>query len=420
MKIFKFLCIATALTVITHQKASASTESELAEMKSSMLNMLARIEALEVENKALKAAVPDETSNTEPRKKSNEKSSQAKTTWADRVAIKGDLRYRYEGFDVEGNVDRSRNRVRARLQANAQATDNVMVTIGLATGSDDPVSTNQTLGGGASTKSAQLDLAYFKWEINEDWAMLGGKYKNNFYKPNSSQLIFDGDYNPEGFALSWSRDGMFVNASYQWLESDSKSNNDMGLTGLQGGFTSELAGGKFTAGAGFYNIDTAGLEVFYGDPNDFFGNSFTCANAATLTGCEYIEDYDITQVFGHWSGQSGNLPIAFSAEYIKNHAADDLDTAWAVAASIGKVSNWKTWKLDYRYQIVDEDAVFGLITDSNFGGGGTGHTGHIFRANLGISQGWQLGFTYFVNENNVIGGSDRDYNRIQIDSQFKF
>jgi hypothetical protein len=411
MKILKSLYIAAALIVIIHP-ASASTDSELAEMKSSMLNMLARIESLEAENKALKTEAPVETSR--------KKATQVKTNWTDRIAIKGDLRYRYEGFDVDGKADRSRNRVRGRLQAKAQASDDVTVTIGLATGSDDPVSTNQTLGGGASTKGVQLDFAYFKWDINEDWAMLGGKYKNNFYKPNGSELLFDGDYNPEGFALSWSADVMFVNAGYQWLESDSNSNNDMGLIGLQGGFKSNLAGGKFTAGLGFYNIDTAGLEVFYGDPDDFFRNSFACANAATLTACEYIEDYDMTQVFSHWSGKSGDLPVTIFAEYINNRAANDLDTAWAVGASIGKASAWKTWQMDYRYQDIEEDAVFGLITGSDFGGGGTGHTGHIFKGSFGINKGWKLALTYFVNENNVIGGSDRDFNRIQIDSQFKF
>ncbi|MFT5929706.1 MAG: hypothetical protein ACI805_002839, partial [Candidatus Azotimanducaceae bacterium] len=57
---------------------------------------------------------------------------------------------------------------------------------------------------------------------------------------------------------------------------------------------------------------------------------------------------------------------------------------------------------------------------SDFGGGGTGHTGHIFKGSFGINKGWKLALTYFVNENNVIGGSNRDFNRIQIDSQFKF
>ena len=42
----------------------------------------------------------------------------------------------------------------------AKPTDTTEVGLGMATGGDDPVSTNQTLGGGGSTKDVRLDLAY--------------------------------------------------------------------------------------------------------------------------------------------------------------------------------------------------------------------------------------------------------------------
>lgn len=414
------------LSIFTSGFSQAATgQDEIAELKASMLNMLARLEALEAENKALKQnfAVASATSTAGENKETLEvtkPATKAKDSWADKVALKGDLRYRFERFDIEGRDERSRNRVRARLQADAKVADDVSVTIRLATGSDDPVSANQTLGDGGSAKNVSVDMAYVTWEISSDLKLLAGKYKNNLYKPNGSQLLWDGDYNPEGMALTWSRGNVFANAAYQWLESDSGTRNDLGLFAIQGGFSTGLGEGNLTAGVGYYTIGTEGYGTFFGDPDDFFDNSFTCAVPATLTGCVYTEDYDMAHIFALWSGSAGRLPLTIFAEAVNNSGADDLNNAWSIGATVGKASAWNTWQFDYQYQDLEEDAVLALHTGSNFGGGGTGATGHIMKGSMGVKKGWTLSMTYFMNETNVIGGSDRDYDRIQIDSQFKF
>ena len=73
-------------------------------------------------------------------------------SWTDRIKIDGDFRYRYERIDPEGSDTRSRNRIRARANIRADVADNTEVGFGLATGGEDPVSTNQTLGGGGTSK----------------------------------------------------------------------------------------------------------------------------------------------------------------------------------------------------------------------------------------------------------------------------
>ena len=70
--------------------------------------------------------------------------------------------------------------------------------LGIATGGDDPVSTNQTLGGGGSTKDVRLDLAYGKWQATDNIYLAAGKIKNPFYRPQKTAFMWDGDYNPEG------------------------------------------------------------------------------------------------------------------------------------------------------------------------------------------------------------------------------
>ena len=82
----------------------------------------------------------------------------AAMSWAERIRWEGDFRYRYENIDEEGKDGRNRSRIRARTHLEADLSPTLQVGIGLATGGDDPVSSNQTIGGGGSSKDIKLDL----------------------------------------------------------------------------------------------------------------------------------------------------------------------------------------------------------------------------------------------------------------------
>ena len=86
---------------------------------------------------------------------SNEPVAPAPKMWADSLSFKGDLRYRFETIQDDSKKDadgeeytRERNRIRARLGAEAKVNDNLKAGLELSTGQTDPVSGNQTLGDG--------------------------------------------------------------------------------------------------------------------------------------------------------------------------------------------------------------------------------------------------------------------------------
>jgi hypothetical protein len=54
-----------------------------------------------------------------------------------------------------------RERIRCPLSATGKVNDNTDVNVRLATGSADPVSTNQTLDGGFTSKALWVDHAYY-------------------------------------------------------------------------------------------------------------------------------------------------------------------------------------------------------------------------------------------------------------------
>ena len=404
-----------ALILFSQPLSAKKGNGELDSLKRDLLALMARVESLEAENNELRASteaiVQQSADLSEFRKKSS---------WANKITLKGDFRYRYENIDAENSDSRERNRVRARAAILAKPADNLEVGIGVASGGDDPVSTNQTLGGGGSTKDLRLDLAYFKWQFKPGATLQAGKIKNIWYKPGGNGLLWDGDFRPEGVALTLERNSYFVNAGFNFLESDTKKGNSLISYGIQAGYETKIGDRELVVGASYYDIGAKKRKVFYGDDDDFYGNTFTCADPATLDSCEYQHDYDEVELFAQLNTQVKGRPLMLFADYVRNQDAEELDTAWAAGIKLGKAGAPRTWELAWIYQDVEADSVFGLTNDSDFGGGGTDSNGHIFKGGWAINKKWKISFTYFLNERNVDLGVKEDYDRIQIDSAFKF
>jgi hypothetical protein len=192
----------------------AVSDEEFAALRADIAALTQRLDALAAENAELKqqagqtAAVARETSE----KLVAVEQASAGASWTEHISIDGNFRYRYENIDVEGSEERNRNRVRARVNTRAQLPGKVEVGFGLATGGDDPVSANQTLGSGGSSKSVSLNLAYADWNAAEGLHLIAGKFKNPLVRVAKNPLMWDGDWSPEGLAVKYERSWLFANA----------------------------------------------------------------------------------------------------------------------------------------------------------------------------------------------------------------
>ena len=74
----------------------------------------------------------------------------------------------------------------------------------------------------------------------------------------------------------------------------------------------------------------------------------------------------------------------------------------------------------YYYAEKEADSLYGLLTDSDFGGGGTDSKGHWIKMDVGVTKNWAIGAQFFFNETDLASGSRSDYNRFMIDSQWKW
>ncbi|MGV0036425.1 MAG: putative porin [Candidatus Azotimanducaceae bacterium WSBS_2022_MAG_OTU7] len=408
-------CI-TLLLLTTYAQIGHATVSdeEFSDLKNKLMSLLNRVDALEAENRALKKPVVASAATAEKLA-----ATRKSTGWTETVKLKGDFRYRYENIDAQRSDTRERNRIRARVAVTAKPSDNVEVGIGLASGTADAVSTNQTLGDGGTTKELNLDLAYFKWQAKPGLHVIGGKMKNVFYRPAGNGLLWDGDYRPEGLGFTFTRGNYFLNTVANFLESDANKDNKT-LYGFQTGFTGSVGDRHLVAGVGYFEIDTKGREVFNGDADDFFGNTFSCINSDALLGCTYNNSFAELELFAQLSTTLGETPVSLFADLVQNQDASELDTAWATGLKVGKASTPNTWEFSYVYQDIEADAVLGLVTDSDFAGGGTDTKGHRIRGAWAINKKWKIGFTYFDNERNMDIGVAENYKRLMLDTAYKF
>lgn len=338
--------------------------------------------------------------------------------WWETIKLKGDFRYRHEMIDEEDSDARHRHRIRARIGISGQVNPNIKAGVQLATGSNDPVSTNQTLGDGFSSKSIVLDLAYFTMthDALPGLSLTAGKFKNPFYLPGESELLWDSDFNPEGATASFnhSEDNFKLTIIGAGLYAEERSSNgDSWIGAGQGVAEFDLNDGKsgVAAGGGFFHYEnTIGLEPFYdGDPK---GNSVDDYG-------RYANDYDLLELFAQASTKLDDIPVTVLGDFVTNTSADSLKTGWLIGCRVGKLKDPGSWDFRYNYREVEKDALVGTFTDSDFRGGGTDAKGHEMGGSVQLMKNAAFAVTYFVN---TIGldAAEEDFNRLQIDLQLKF
>lgn len=378
---------------------AASTQDEIVMLKKQLKMLTAKIEKLEQKNEKTEKQVA---------KVAKKKS---KASWSERISFSGDFRDRMEYIDQRGKEVRTRNRVRFRLGMNAKVNDDLSVGVRLASGKDDPVSTNQTMDGAFSTKDIRLDLAYFKYNLTDVVSVTGGKMKKPFYIPSKTPILWDGDLNPEGLALGFNNGGWKGTVAGFSID-EKKAADDTLLYTAQLVKTFNLDGGKLAAGVGYYDYQNleGSMPLYDGKGR---GNTLNAAGGLA-------NDFNIVEGLVEYKTKFGSLPFSVFGTYYQNTAADDLNTGYSFGVGLGKVKKPGSWSLGYSYMDIEADAVYALFNDSDFAGGKTDSKGHVLKAGYGLHKNMALGFTYISSEQNQSKSSQTDYDRLQLDLKIKF
>ena len=357
----------------------------------------------------------------------------APKTWVDSVTLKGDLRYRYETINDDSKKNaskdtytRQRDRVRARLAAEAKCNDNLKAVVGLSTGGNDPISGNQTLGDGGQKKDMKLDLAYLDYSFLGDATAteahgFAGKMKNPFITMNDD-LMWDGDLSPEGLAFKGQTGNDFVtvyaNAADIWLqERDSKSAGTLyaGQGAAKFQFIPEVS---LTLGASYYGFQNVkGYDVIdWEGKNNAYGNSTKNGTiAGGVTNKAWSSEFTPVVYFASLDIWVAGLPVSIFGQELSNTDASKLDQGHLYGISLGKAKNPGSFEVGYSHAELQKDATLGMWTDSDRWGGGTDGKGNKVYAKYQLMKNLQLGASYFSDDKGIASGKATNYDRLQID-----
>ncbi|MEC9247827.1 MAG: putative porin [Pseudomonadota bacterium] len=351
-------------------------------------------------SKADEERIENVKTEAEPAGASKQMEKAKKTTgWTSKVKIKGDIRLRYEWQDTEGSIERNRGRYRARFGIIGRPVDNWETGIGVASGGDDPRSTNETFDDTFETKDARMDYAYLQYK-KDNLMAIGGKFKRKKYLWNATDVMWDGDINPEGFATKYS---------------------------LKNGL------GKLWIGSGILVIDEGGGDA--DDPYMIYaqvGQNFKRGNMYGKIAAQYhtFGEFEIGEEHSAGTNTDDNLgtlgfswelgtkigrgKVALIGDYFNNiETSTNEDSAYAVGF------NWKNgpWKAKYVYAKVDHNAVPDFLPDSDRFNGNTGIKGHEFEVGYKINKKTSLGLDFYATEDDDTGVEQEV---LQLDVKVKF
>jgi hypothetical protein len=384
--------------------------------------------------------------------------------WLSRIELNGDIRLRYQGdFYADGNdtyfdwqtinnganpasdpdallnvsKDENRWRERLRLGMNARINDSLKAGIRLTTGNtNNPVSTNQTLGNYNNRWEVVVDRAYLQYDWMQDHppgydpqtlVILGGRFANPFFH---TDMVWDADVGFEGVAGTWtsgygesSEDDDYIPSVFTTLggfmieDGGDDCSSKYLLAAQVGGEWSlheNLSGekdSKVKLGVAYYDYNNMeakrnSLDNFSEDCTapEFMqkGNSLT--QISNITGETFPSlvglagDYDIVNVTAQYDYEAApDMHMILTADYATNVGFDRDDIfkrtgeyfpeqtdAWHVRAQAGrrKVRRARDWQAFAGYKYIEADAVLDAFNDSDFHLGGTD------------AKGWYLGGSY--------------------------
>ncbi|MCK4460483.1 MAG: putative porin, partial [candidate division Zixibacteria bacterium] len=253
----------------------------------------------------------------------------------------------------------------------------------------------------------------------------GGKFKNPFFKPGKSELIWDGDWNPEGGVAAFKKksgdfDLTLIGAGL-WIDERSSSDDSYIAAGQAVGriHFNEKKSHVAIGGSIFNYVNAEGFEPFF-DHDDAMGNSIVEAVSGEDTVEVYASGFELMELFGEFTHKFESTPVTVMFDYVTNSAADSLNTGWLFGLRVGKAKKPGSWEFRYIYRNLEADAVLGMFTDSDFRGGGTDAKGHEVGGAIQLAANTAFKASYFINEIGLEAEETEGFNRMQIDLQLKF
>ena len=350
---------------------------------------------------------------------------QGQTDESSALKFSGDFRLRYENTnnlqmvtstpDLNNSV---RQREVVRFRAGVTKKINGLLNFGarLATGSsNDPNTADVTLGSFVNDLEVSLDRLYLELKY-QDLFLAGGKFSNPFLR---TDLVWDGDVNPQGVAASYTVSGGQVTPKFIGAYSivdEQTTDRDSYMVGGQAQFAIKPADSDFslTLAGGYYDYTINSLSN--ADGGDIRSNFLDS------TGKAYLSDFDLLDFIAVIDYRGFGTPVRFVGDFVKNNGAEvDEDSGFMFDLFVGQASKINDWRIRYGYSQTDTDAIFAAFSNDNttIPSNYQQHTvtfDYVPLANTVLNLTW-----YLHRLNNVADGVDNEFiSRLRLNAIVKF
>lgn len=358
--------------------------------------------------------------------------------WLDIIRVSGDMRLRHEMSHKKspGAVEQNRQRIRFRLGVEARLPENLSLHFRFATGAGSQVSTNQSFDNLSQQKEVRFDQYYATWTPQHTDAELiklaAGRLQNNFWRTTTSEIVWDDDFNPEGFTqsldCSLGNSRVFVNLMQMVVDEDETTKADQWMVGGQVGTEMGISGKSHVRiGMAYYewinedsSVGAAGNVHNFGQLTALEGNRRAADNSL-------LNNFGVAELTTEIATRLHDRPLAIQATIIENVRARRTFTprankGWQAGARYGKADTGRSWETAYYYRRVETDATVADIADSDFGDGGTNRKGHIFWAACNPMKWLQFRTKYSVSKvlNETLAPNVDTVSRLQVDAAIRF
>ncbi len=457
-------------------------QKQMTELKSVVATQDAELKALKSRGANIQMA-PQNAEASAPMSESEFKQRLSDATggadkWLKDLKFTGDLRLRYEAFNLGTSANngyepyRNRFRFRLRFGFEKKLSDELKAGFSLASGekakvsgsdmaNSDPISTNQTMTNDFSFKSIWIEKAYATYTPN--WAKVNfaentgisgleitaGKFNNPFER-GSTDMIWDRDLKPEGVyekvdinlfktpdvtVKAYGTAGQFV-----LKETGNSGGKDANLFAFQAGLNPVF----YVPGMERPVDSLSALSVYnyqnYAQSNNWsiVGQSQANGNLVSSVDTTSLDagQFNVLNFYQEIAVYPYGIPFRPFFEFAKN--LDDKgmlltgneDLAWSTGITLGKLQKKGDWQASYQYKWIGANSVPGAFNDSDFGGynyGGTNKAGSVIKLGYNLTNYLTLNGACFLvspiaERSSTANGFQLDeaVRRFQLDMTYKF
>lgn len=333
----------------------------------------------------------------------------------------GDFRVRYENTANQDDLPaRGRGVLRFRAGLVHDVSAALRVGARVATGDpDDPNSTDVTMGDFVDDVEVSLDQLYVELRRGGLFAT-AGKFANPFLY---TELVWDGDVNPQGIAGRYTISSSSVTATLGGafcVVDEQSSAPDSYMVGGQGAVLFRASPEwRIQLAAGYYDYEIRSLVS--ADAGDTRGNYLLPDQSA------FLSDFDLLDVVGtvEHSGFGSRFPIRLVANYVKNvGAVVNEDDGFGADLFVGRAAEPQDLRFRYGYSWAQTDAVLAAFSHDNTTMA-TNYRQHTFTLDYVVVSQVMLNATWYLYRRDRLGttpttDSGQLVSRLRLNAQVAF